>query len=595
MKLPDTDVNQVNTPCPTAGHDMFSKPNRDICERYVHGIQGKLDKAVADGNKTLIRSLIRILCNSSKAVRILAVYKICEINRGRYTAGVDGMSIPEDRTERRKLMEELVNTIDIRKTPSPIRRVYIPKPNGDKRPLGIPTITDRIIQEIIRISIEPICEYHFQNCSHGFRPKRSCHDAIQDLYFKLSRKTSCRWVVEGDIKGCFDNIKHDHIILTLNKWDIPSQITNNINKMLKAGIMENLELTPSTDGTPQGGVISPMLANVALTALDNEVKRLYGRRTTPKHLTMNPIVRYADDFVIIAQSQKQAKEIKAVIKDFLRNNIGLELSDEKTHITNIDKGFNFLGFHIKKYNETLLIRPSKENIKEINKKLRFIFDHSLELNSDIGTLIHRLNPVLRGWANYYRHVVSKKTFRDIAKRVWDMTAVWIKKTYPTVPKRDWRKRFFTSIKGQRWVLCDKQKDVRLFSIKNVPIMRHIKIKGDVRVYNNDDKDYWEMRDFKLARDEIFVAISVMRLFKKQQGRCAYCKRFISQKDISNSAIHQHHLRPRSEGGDWKSSNLRLLHAECHTTLHSQISRQEMAKYVSNGIDYLRLLKPNYHH
>ena len=182
MNLSDTDVNKLNNSCPTAGHDIFAKANRDACEKYVRGIQGKLDRAVADGKKSLIRSLTRLLYNQSKAVRILAVYKVCKVNKGRFTAGTDGMSVPVEKDRRRELMIKLFNEIDIRKRPSPIRRVYIPKPDGKKRPLGIPTIIDRIIQEIIRISIEPICEFHFLPCSHGFRPKRRCQDAIEDLF-----------------------------------------------------------------------------------------------------------------------------------------------------------------------------------------------------------------------------------------------------------------------------------------------------------------------------------------------------------------------------------------------------------------------------
>ena len=216
MVLPETDRNQVYT-CQTAGLDIFSKGSLSECERYVRGVQRKLDRAVADGDKSRIRGYTRCL-NKSKAVKILAIHRVCEVNSGRHTAGIDGMAMPKDKKERRRLMISLISEINIKQKPSPIRRVYIPKPNGDVRPLGIPTIMDRIIQEIIRVSIEPIREYHFLPCSYGFRPKRSCQDAVMDLFTKLSQKNSRRWIVEGDIKGCFDHIKHTHIISTLWEW-----------------------------------------------------------------------------------------------------------------------------------------------------------------------------------------------------------------------------------------------------------------------------------------------------------------------------------------------------------------------------------------
>ena len=187
--------------CHTTGFDIFSTRNITELENHVRSIQGKLDKAVANGDKDRIRWYVHLLSKRTRAVKILAIYRICEINSGRHTAGVDGMAMPKDRVERHRLMESMIDEIDVTSKPSPIRRVYIPKSNGDTRPLGIPTIKDRIIQEIIRQSIEPICEYHFLSCSYGFRPKRSCHDATADLYNKLRRKDARRWVIEGDYKS----------------------------------------------------------------------------------------------------------------------------------------------------------------------------------------------------------------------------------------------------------------------------------------------------------------------------------------------------------------------------------------------------------
>ena len=588
MVLSETDEHQVNA-CQTAGLDIFSKVNVDACERYVQGIQRKLDRAVANGDKSLIRGYVHFLSKKSRAVKILAIYKVCEVNKGRHTAGVDGMEMPKDKRERRKLMISLIDEIDIKKKPSLIRRVYIPKPNGDKRPLGIPTIMDRIVQEIIRISIEPICEYHFLPCSYGFRPKRSCQDAVMDIFNKLSKQNSMRWIVEGDIKGCFDHIKHSHIISTLQRWDIPIGIINMIEKMLKAGVLDEMMVTP--EGTPQGGIISPLLANVALTHLDEIIRDRYSHKYTKR----NPIVRYADDFVILAHTEEQAQEIKSYIHDELKRIVGVELSEDKTHITEISEGFDFLlGFNIRKYKngkaERLMIKPSRENVKKVAKKLQETFDFAYEMGYSVDMLIRTLNPIVRGWANYYRHFVAKRAFQYITDRMWKMTVGYLLRKYPNKSKKWILNLHMTTVKEDRWVLYDGKTDNHLLKMSRIPIVRYVKVKRDVRVYDSEATEYWEKREVLKTRNSIFGSATLEILFKTQKGRCEYCRQIFNQQDIQESATHRHHLKPRSEGGDWKLGNLRLLHAECHTSLHSLFSRKEMAKYVDSGIDYVSLLK-----
>ena len=258
--------------------DIFSASNIRRCEARVFSLQTKLDKAVANDDTKSIRETFNLLAKNSKAVKVLAVWRITQHNQGKYTAGIDGISIPRgDKDLQHKIRLDLLNDIDIVRKPDPIKRAFIPKPNGKKRPLGIPTMRDRINQEILRIAVEPIAEYHFSNNSWGFRPKRSCHDAIEQLFKKLSLRTSYRYILEGDIKGCFDNIDHNHIINTLLDWKVPKWATELTMKMLKTGIFHNGELYDSETGTPQGGVISPLLANVALTSLDNFCLQQYGR------------------------------------------------------------------------------------------------------------------------------------------------------------------------------------------------------------------------------------------------------------------------------------------------------------------------------
>ncbi len=563
----------------TTGFGSFSTENIKACENEVRSVQMKLDKAVANDDIPMIRWYIHLLSKKSKAVKILAVHRICETNKGKHTAGVDGVSIPHDKGQRLIMMESLLHEIDITAKPSPIKRVYIPKPNGKLRPLGIPTIRDRIVQDIIRQAIEPICEYHFQPCSYGFRPKRSCHDAIADLFIKLARKQSRRWIVEGDIKGCFDHIKHDHIISTLLEWHISKPITTIIEQMLKADIMRDLNLSPTDEGTPQGGVISPMLANVALTCLDNEVKQ-FGSQ-----YKMNPIVRYADDFVIVAMSQKHGEEIKAYIGEYLKRQVNLELSDDKTHITEISEGFDFLGFNIRKYDDKLLIKPSKDKAQNIKRKIGDIYRQSK--SDSVITLINRLNPVVKGWSNYYRYVVSRGAFLHIDRYMLERTIAWIQRqtNYGQGLKR------YTNRKEARITLYDRETGYTLFNPAKIPIKRYIKIRSDMRVCDANAKEYWDKREYMNARDSVFESSNMSALFRRQKGKCEYCKQPITDEQVKDTTIQKHHMKPRSEGGDWKLGNLRLLHAECHRSLHELYSRKEMADLISKGIDYLRLMKP----
>ena len=589
MDFTTTDENQVNT-CQTSGHDTFSHENIHACEEYVRSIQRRLDRAVANDDRPKIRWYTHILAKKSRASKILAVHRICHVNAGRNTAGVDGVAMPKDRKERIPMMMEMIHSINIEASPKPIKRVFIPKPNGKLRPLGIPTLSDRINQEIIRQAIEPICEYHFQTCSYGFRPKRSCHDAIADLFNKLAKSQSKRWVIEGDIKGCFDHIKHDHIISTLKQWHIPNTATRIIEGFLKADIMTELMLSQSEEGTPQGGVISPMLANVALTCLDEEMRDKYGR-TNNSYYRNSPMVRYADDFVIVAKTKADAENIKSHIKVSLKEKVGLSLSDEKTRITEISKGFDFLGFNLRKYGkpDTLLIKPSKEKVLQTKRKIKAIFCEFSDETPDL--LIRKLSQITIGWSNYYRHVVSRSTFKSIDEYIWALTRRWIMRRHPHKRVNYWRRKYITRVRNDNWILYDERTQAKLSKLAWTPIKRFIKVRQDKRVYDVNAREYWEKREHLNVKGMFTASPTISSLYRQQRGRCRYCKRPITETQVKESAIHKHHLKPRSEGGDWKLSNLRLLHADCHNTLHGTFSRKEMADLINKGIDYLRLMKP----
>ena len=584
MDLVVKDENQAST-CHRKQSDIFSSDNISECERYVLTIQRRLDKAVANDDKPKIRWNLHLLSKRSRAVKILSVHRVCTTNQGKYTTGVDGYAMPKDRNKRNLEKLSLLENIDINQEPDPIRRVFIPKPNGSKRPLGIPTIKDRIIQDIIRQSIEPICEYHFKTCSYGFRPKRSCQDAMSDLFNKLVKPKARKWVIEGDIKGCFDNIDHNHIINMMSKWKITNPIRQIIKGMLKADIMSGYDSTPSYQGTPQGGIISPMLANIALTCLDEEVDKVCGY-TGRK---MSWLVRYADDFVIVVETEQQAKDIRKHIKAFLINKVGVELSDNKTLISEISNGFDFLGFNFRKYQNKLLIKPSKDSVMNVRRNLA---KKSNELtNSSAHSLIGNINPIIRGWGNYYRHCVAKQTFNAIDSYIWLKAWQWTKKKHPNSTAKYRRDRYIKTIGNRRWVFHDRETETHLTKMNQIPIKRFIKIQKDIRVYDVNTIAYWEKRMYLNAKNSIIGSVTLTKLFRQQQGRCDYCNRHITSNHIQDGQLHRHHIKPRSLGGGWKLSNLTLLHSECHTELHGIYNRQEMADLADKGINYVRLMKP----
>jgi len=514
------------------------------CEKYVSSMQKKLDRAVAvrlwssgfirDNNKSDIRWFTHILSKKSKAVRILAVHRVTTLNQGKYTAGVDGVKMVRGRKGRNdKLKLSLLKDINISKKPSPIRRVYIPKPNGKKRPLGIPTLADRIIQNILRTTLEPITEYHASDNSYGFRPKRSCHDAIEHLFTKLGKRGSKQWILEGDIRGCFDNISHEHILKTLKLWDVKKNIVNIIERMLKSKILFK-DMTENVDtGTPQGGILSPMLANVALTALDDYCKKEFGICT---HLpqkqggdyVQNPIVRYADDFVIVCKSKYEAELAKGKIATFLLDFIGLELSNEKTKITHTADGFDFLGFNIRKYTQKspkskyhsigkLLIKPQKEKVINFLRGIKEVLSNNKTAKQE--SIINMLNPMLQGFGMYYRFAVSSKTFSTIDSQLWHKLWRWAKRRHPKKSKKWIMRKYFTTT-GRKWVFKDETGNKKIRIMPLIPIVRFVKIKSGMRVHANDKetREYWQKRVYTNALSQVYT-VKIEKLMKTQKGIC----------------------------------------------------------------------------
>lgn len=431
----------------------------------VSRLQRRIAKAVKEKRWGKAKALIHLLSKSFFA-KLLAVFRVTT-NKGGKTPGVDNKLW---KTHNEKL--QAVRSLTIRGyRPKPLRRVYILKKNGKQRPLSIPTMHDRAMQTLFKIALDPVAEITADRNSYGFRLRRSCNDAIAQCFLALCRKNSAHWIFEADIKACFDNIRHDWILkhIPINKTIL--------HKWLKAGYIEKKRLFPTEKGTPQGGTISPLIMNMVLDRLEKILDRHYPRR---KGQRVN-FIRYADDFVITAASKEVITvEIIPLVKDFLLER-GLQLSPEKSKVTHINDGFDFLSQNVRKYNGKLVIRPSKSSVKSFKDKIKkMIRDYR---GIPAHSLIRILNPVIQGWSNYHKGICAKRTFAKVGSFIWEQLKRWAK--YQHGNKNRWWifHRYFHDLHFSDKCITKKGIAVhRLYRIGYVPIRYHVKIKGDANPF-----------------------------------------------------------------------------------------------------------------
>ena len=545
-------MNAATLACAPSGVTWNDIPWATV-QRQVRRLQTRIVKATQNGRHNKAKALQWLLTHSFSG-KALAVKRVTE-NKGKNTPGVDKVTWKTPRTK--------TNAIASLKrrgySPLPLRRVLIPKKNGKTRPLGIPAMKCRAMQALYLLALEPIAETTADPNSYGFRPQRSTADAGEQCFKSLAKKASAEWVLEADIQGCFDNISHDWMVA-----NIPTDKAI-LKKWLKAGFVYQNELFPTDAGTPQGGIISPVAANMTLDGLEAMLARKFPKAKRLS-LKMN-MVRYADDFIITGHSKEWLEqEVKPAVVEFLAER-GLVLSPEKTRVTHIRKGFDFLGWNIRKYNGKLLMKPSKTNVKTHLDKIREVIKANKSAKQ--ANLIKLLNPILRGWANYHSHVVAKETFSRNDKRIWSMLWRWAVRRHPNKGARWVKDKYFKTRGTRNWVFAttEKRKDgtqkehVLLYQA-DTPIKRHLKIKAHANPHDPQWEPYFESRWGKKMLNSSKGRSKLYRVWQRQEGMCSSCQELITKQTPWNVR----HIRLISEGGSDAVSNLQMHHLNCRSSL-----------------------------
>jgi RNA-directed DNA polymerase len=486
-------------------------------EDDVRRLRQRIFTASRAGDLAKVRNLQKLMLRS-RANALLSVRRVTEQNAGRKTAGIDGevVLLAQVKAELAGWMQRHWASWK----PRPVKRVFIPKANGKLRGLGIPVIVDRCLQALTAAALEPEWEARFESRSYGFRPGRGCQDAIQAAHV-TARGPTCRrtWTLDADLAAAFDRIDHEHLVSQLGGFPARGLVRH----WLKAGVVERGQLTPTEQGSPQGGVISPLLMNVALHGMEQAAGVRYhaaGHRDAGSAVPGSPVlIRYADDLLAFCHSREQAEQVKARLVAWLAPR-GLAFNEEKTRVVHLDEGVDFLGVNIRRYHGKLLIKPSKAAVKRLRERLAAEVRALRGANAQ--AVLIRLTPIIRGWSAYYRHVVSSKTFNDLDDYVWKLTYKWAKYRHPHKSKRWVTARYFGAFnpsRRDRWVFGDQDSGAYLPKFAWTKIVRHTLVKGWASLDDPTLADYWAARQ---RRSRPPLDRARLRLLLAQRGRCPLC-------------------------------------------------------------------------
>jgi RNA-directed DNA polymerase len=485
-------------------------------EDQVRRLRQRIFAATAAGDCKKVRSLQRLMLRS-RSNALVSVRQVTERNAGRLTPGVDGQVVLSAEGKG-NLAAEMARPL---RAARPVRRVFIPKANGKQRPLGIPVIADRARQAVVRNALEPEWEARFEPRSYGFRPGRGCHDAIEAIYQVIKgRDPKRQWILDADLQGAFDHIDHEFVLGQLGAFPARGLIA----AWLKAGVMDQGRFAPTGEGAPQGGVISPLIMNIALHGMETAAGVRYhwrsrgGLETAPDAPVL---VRYADDLLVFCHTREGAERAQGRLAEWLRPR-GLVFSEAKTQIVHVDQGCDFLGFSIRRYHGRLpLIKPSKDAVRRIRERLRT--EMRALLGSNAAAVMRALTPVIRGWAAYYRTQVSSEVFSALDDYMWKLLYKWVKRTHPK-KSRWWRMdRYFGRFnrsRNDRWVFGDKDTGAYLPKFAWTKIVRHVMVTGTASPDDPRLARYWANR--RGTKQNGPLSVLLLARLKAQRGRCPLC-------------------------------------------------------------------------